>query len=51
MWLTNSRGTVKSTGHVDPVKFDWRSTFSPYWDFSFDEMARYDIKANIEYIV
>jgi len=46
VWLGNSRGTTYSRRHV---------TLNPeeeaYWDFAWDEMARYDIPANIDYIL
>ena len=45
VWLSNSRGNKYSRAHA---------TLSPsnkqFWDFSFQEMAQYDIKANIEFI-
>lgn len=47
VWMTNNRGTRYSREHKVYInKMDnWR-----YWDFSFDEMAQYDIPANFEYI-
>lgn len=53
VWLLNSRGNVFSTGHVkDDNK---RNTFhhhnKEYWNFSYSEMAQYDLPANIKYIL
>ncbi len=49
VWMTNNRGTLFSYEHTDPNKNSSRIS-SDYWDFSFDEMAKYDITANINYI-
>ena len=32
------------------VKLDSNKINSDYWDFSLDELAKYDVKANISYI-
>ena len=50
MWMTNNRGNIHSLGHIDPVTHNWRDTFSPYWDFTYDELAKYDVKAHLDYI-
>lgn len=46
MWLGNSRGSKYSriNNKVPPSN-------SGFWDYSFQEMGQYDIKANIEYII
>lgn len=49
VWLPNSRGNIFSLGHVDQ-KFDSQQMFNKYWNFSFDEMAKYDVPAVINYI-
>lgn len=49
VWMTNSRGSVHSLGHTDP-QFNWHNTFSEYWDFTYDEMAQFDLPANLNYI-
>jgi lysosomal acid lipase/cholesteryl ester hydrolase len=46
VWLGNSRGTVNSYLHVNLTTDD-----SEYWDHSFDEMGRYDVPANVEFIL
>ncbi|EGG25252.1 carboxylic ester hydrolase [Cavenderia fasciculata] len=46
VWMGNNRGNTYSTNHT---------TLSPesaqFWDFSFDEMGRYDLPATMEYVV
>ncbi|KAM3956191.1 LOW QUALITY PROTEIN: lysosomal acid lipase/cholesteryl ester hydrolase-like [Aphomia sociella] len=46
VWLGNARGNKHSRRHV---------TLSPdceeFWDFSFDEIGRYDLPAKIDYIL
>ena len=46
VWITNSRGTVYSNKHV---KYDIKSP--QYWNFTFTEMAKYDVPANLHYIL
>lgn len=48
VWLTNNRGTRFSREHQ--VYID-KMENPKFWDFSFDEMAKYDIPANFEYIM
>ncbi|XP_043836181.1 gastric triacylglycerol lipase-like [Dromiciops gliroides] len=46
VWMGNSRGCTYSLKHA------FLSTNSTqYWAFSFDEMARYDLPASIDYVV
>ena len=47
VWVGNSRGTVNSYRHVDPAMSE---DSSAYWDFSFDEIGRYDLPANIGFV-
>jgi lysosomal acid lipase/cholesteryl ester hydrolase len=49
VWLTNSRGNLFSYEHIDP-SYDSTSIFSKFWNFTFHEMAQYDLPANIEYV-
>ncbi|KAK3739989.1 hypothetical protein RRG08_005261 [Elysia crispata] len=46
VWLGNNRGNVYSRRHsrLDPTKLD-------FWQFSWDEMAQYDLPAIIYYIL
>lgn len=45
IWVTNSRGTGFSNEHVNyTVKDD------AYWDFTYHEMGKYDVPANLAYI-
>jgi len=46
VWLANSRGNTYSRRHITLSPDE-----KPFWDFSSDEMGRYDIPANIEYIL
>ncbi len=46
VWLGNSRGNKYSRIHTK-----LQPTQKEFWDYSFQEMARYDIKANIELIL
>lgn len=48
VWLTNNRGSTFSIEHESLDSWDFNS---PYWDFSFDEMAKYDLPAHIQYVV
>lgn len=45
VWLPNSRGNVYSREHKSLSPSN-----SKFWDFSWDEMAKYDIPAVIDYI-
>lgn len=47
VWIGNNRGTVYSYRHADPSIDD--NTYD-YWDFSFDQMGRYDLPANIDFV-
>lgn len=47
VWLTNNRGTRFSREHQIYIN---KMENSKFWDFSFDEMAEFDIPANFEYI-
>lgn len=50
VWLTNSRGNIFSTGHIDPLKNSTNHS-SEYWNFTYSEMAKYDVPGNIKYIL
>ncbi len=49
VWLTNNRGTIFSYEHTNKTKNSFEIN-SDYWDFTFHEMAKYDIKSNINYV-
>ena len=51
VWLTNNRGNFNSYEHVNPFNYSIFDTKSKYFEFSFDEMAKYDLPANIDYIL
>ncbi|KAI8552047.1 hypothetical protein RHMOL_Rhmol06G0233900 [Rhododendron molle] len=45
VWLANTRGTKYSSGHTS------RSPSDPaYWDWSWDELATYDLPASVRYV-
>lgn len=46
VWVTNSRGTVYSNEHVNFTVDD-----EEYWNFTFHEMAKYDVPGNLNYIL
>ncbi|KAH0457676.1 hypothetical protein IEQ34_012991 [Dendrobium chrysotoxum] len=45
VWIANGRGTVYSLGHTSLSSSD-----SAYWDWSWDELAAYDLPATIDYV-
>jgi hypothetical protein len=50
VWITNNRGNGFSLEHIDPVEYDSNYFYSKFWDFTFHEMAIYDLPANVRYI-
>lgn len=46
IWLGNNRGTVNSYQHVNLTVND-----KEYWNFSFDEMGKYDLPTNIDFVL
>ncbi|TMW62939.1 hypothetical protein Poli38472_005557 [Pythium oligandrum] len=46
VWLGNNRGTTWSQGHMDYTPSDEK-----FWDFSWEEMAKYDMPAMINYVL
>jgi lysosomal acid lipase/cholesteryl ester hydrolase len=49
VWMTNSRGNLFSLEHSNP-EYDSNIFYSKFWDFSFHEMASYDLTANVFYV-
>jgi pimeloyl-ACP methyl ester carboxylesterase len=45
VWLGNNRGSTYSLEHTE---LSWQG--NKYWDFSWAEMGRHDVPANMEYI-
>ena len=45
IWIGNSRGNVYSRGHLT------KEVTGDYFDFSFFEMGKYDVPANIDKII
>ena len=50
VWLTNTRGNAVSFEHENPKVFDSGKIDSKYWNFTFHEMALYDLTSNVNYI-
>ena len=50
VWLTNTRGNAVCNEHSNVNEYDSNDIHGKYWDFSFHEMAIYDLPANINYI-
>ena len=46
VWISNSRGNKYSRSHVS-----LNPSSKEFWDYSFQEMGKYDIQANIEFIL
>jgi pimeloyl-ACP methyl ester carboxylesterase len=46
IWLGNNRGTVFSYRHVNLTVND-----KEYWNFSFNEMGKYDVPTNIDFVL
>jgi pimeloyl-ACP methyl ester carboxylesterase len=47
VWVTNNRGNRYAKTHV---KYNQNDDYAAFWNFSWDEMAKYDLPANTEYI-
>jgi len=46
MWFGNNRGTTNSYKHVMFTVDD-----DEYWNYSYNEMGKYDLPANIDYVM
>lgn len=46
VWITNSRGTYNSKDHIQ-----YNPNEHEFWNFTFADMAEYDVPANLEYIL
>jgi len=49
IWLPNTRGNIFSWEHKDPEK-NSKITSSEYWNFSLDEIGKFDFPANIDFV-
>lgn len=47
VYLNNVRGNMFSKDHTD---LSWLNPFGEFWNFSFDEMAKYDLPTAIKFI-
>ena len=50
VWLTNTRGNAVSFEHENPEEYNSAKVDSKYWNFSYHEMAIYDLPAMVYYI-
>ena len=48
VWLSNNRGSIYGKGHQN---LSSESGDPQFWKFSFDEIARYDVPAVIDYVL
>jgi len=46
VWIGNARGNTYSRKHIK-----WTTKDDEFWNFSFDEMAKYDLPAMINYVL
>lgn len=46
VWMGNARGNRYSKNHTS-----LNSDYMEFWDFTFHEMGKYDLPANIDYIL
>ena len=51
VWMTNSRGNINSKEHMHPEVFNVHDIHSKYFDFTWDEMGKFDLPANLDYII
>ena len=49
VWMANSRGNTYSREHE--TMSGWNPLHLKYWDFSFEDMALYDLPATVDYIL
>ena len=47
VWIGNNRGTIDFSSHetLDPIK-----DAQKYWNFSYIEMGRYDLEAEVTFV-
>ena len=51
VWMTNSRGNINSFEHMHPETHNVKVISSEYYQFTWDEMAKYDLPANLNYVL
>ena len=51
VWMTNSRGNINSYEHMNPKEYNVFDPSSKFFDFSWDEMGKYDVPANLDYVI
>lgn len=50
VWVGNSRGSTISYEHLDKLNHNHLNWNGNYWDFSLDELAKFDWPSIINYI-
>lgn len=51
VWMTNTRGNFNSFEHVNPKEYNVFNAGSKFFDFTFDDMGKYDVSSNVDYIL
>ncbi len=49
VWLGNNRGNIYSKEHVKS-SHSWKEMSGRFWDFSFDDMGKYDFPTMVDYV-
>jgi len=51
VWMTNSRGNINSFEHMHPETHYVFDPSGQYYDFTWDDMGKYDVPANLNYVL
>jgi lysosomal acid lipase/cholesteryl ester hydrolase len=51
VWILNNRGNIYSNDHINKTTHNFRQRYSDYYKFTWDHMAKYDVPANIDYVI
>lgn len=50
VWIPNTRGNIFSSENIDPNK-NSKKINSEYWNFSLDEISKFDFPANVDFVL